>query len=167
MQSDWEIKGRGHACTRTNKPFEEGEFFYTLLYRDGDGFRREDLSEAAWTERNDNIQPFSFWRSKYEPPAPPPPEALKKDDAESQLRAMLADPRPDQVNACYILALMLERKRILRPVESQDDSLLVYEHIKSGDVFTLPNPNLSMEQIPEVQREVGELLGGPAPASEA
>ena len=25
--------------------------------------RREDLSEEAWTSRNDNIQPFSFWRT--------------------------------------------------------------------------------------------------------
>jgi citrate lyase subunit beta/citryl-CoA lyase len=41
MQQDWEIKGRSHACTRTGKTFEEGEFFYTLLFRDEAGFRRE------------------------------------------------------------------------------------------------------------------------------
>lgn len=164
MQSDWEIKGRGHVCSRTNKPFEEGEHFYTLLYRDGDGFTREDLSEAAWEERNENIQPFSFWRSKYEPPSPPPPETIKKDDAEGLLRHLLSEPKPENVNTCYILALMLERKRIIRPMESQDDSVLVYEHIKSGEVFMLNNPNLSFEQIPAVQREVSDMLGGPAEA---
>ncbi|HEY5792831.1 MAG TPA: hypothetical protein VIS74_05995 [Chthoniobacterales bacterium] len=164
MQSDWEIKGRAHTCSRTHRTFEEGEYFYTLLYRDGEGFRREDLSETAWAERNDNIQPFSFWRSKYEPPAPPPPEALKKDDAEGLLRQMLAEPKPGQTNACYILALMLERKRLIRPVESPDEGLLVYEHLKTGDVFTLRNPHLSIEQIPGVQREVAELLGAPAKA---
>jgi hypothetical protein len=160
MQSDWEIKSRGHVCSRTGREFVEGEFFYTLLFRDGEGFRREDLSEEAWNERNDNLQPFSFWRSKYEPPAPPPPEPMKKDDAEGLLRRLMAEQNPAHANAQYILALMLERKRVLRPVESQDDDMLVYEHAQTGETFVLKNPHLSFERIPEVQAEVSELLGG-------
>jgi hypothetical protein len=78
MQADWEIKSRAHQCGRTGREFAEGEFFYTILVREGEGFRREDMCEEAWNERNDNIQPFSFWRSKYEPPTPPPPEPLKQ-----------------------------------------------------------------------------------------
>jgi hypothetical protein len=39
--------------------------FHTLLFRDGEGFRREDISEEAWANRNENIEPFSFWRSKW------------------------------------------------------------------------------------------------------
>lgn len=160
MQSDWDIKSRAHACARTGTEFQEGEFFYTLLYREGDGFRREDLSEAAWQERNDNIEPFSFWRSKYEPPTPPPPEPLARDDAEGLLRRLIEAHDPGTANACYILALMLERKRLLRPVESQDDEVLVYEHLGTGETIVIPNPKLSLAQIPEVQQEVAELLAG-------
>ncbi len=160
MQNDWDIKSRAHACAQTGREFGDGEFFYTLLYREGDGFRREDLSEEAWQSRNDNIQPFSFWKAKYEPPAPPPPEPLPKDDAESLLRRMIAEQKPEHANACYILALMLERKRILRPIESQDESMLVYERASTGETFVMPNPHLSMEKIPEVQKEVSELLSG-------
>jgi len=160
MQSDWEIKSRAHGCARTGREFAEGEFFYTLLFREGEGFRREDLCEEAWADRNDNIEPFSFWRSKYEPPTPPPPEALPKDDAEGLLRRLIAEQDPATVNARYILALMLERKKLLRPMESQDADILVYEHLESGDTFVLTNPHLSFEQIPEVQREVSELLAG-------
>lgn len=161
MQNDWEIKSRAHACSRTGRHFAEGESFYTLLFRDGDGFRREDLSEEAWKDRNENLQPFSFWRSKYEPPAPPPPEPLPKDDAESLLRRLLAEHNPSHANAQYILALMLERKRLLRPIESNDASILVYEHAQTGETFVLTNPHLSFERIPEIQREVSELLAGP------
>ena len=164
MQSEWDIKSRAHVCSRTGHEFTEGESFFTLLYREGEGFRREDLSEDAWANRNDNIQPFSFWRAKYEPPAPPPPEALPKDDAEGLLRKLIADNDPAQINARYILTLMLERKRLLRPMESQDDDFLVYEHIASGETFVIPNPRLSLAQIPDVQQEVAELLsGGPPP----
>ncbi len=158
MNQDWEIKSRSHACSRTGTPFVEGEFFYTLLYRDKDGFRREDLCLAAWESRNDNIQPFSFWRTKYEPPAPPKPEPLQKDDAEGLLRQMMATGDARYRNTAYILALMLERKRLLRPMPSEDSEVLVYEHAKTGEVFTLENPHLGLEQIPAVQREVAELL---------
>jgi hypothetical protein len=158
MQADWEIKSRAHQCSRTGREFAEGEFFYTILVRDGEGFRREDMSEEAWNERNDNIQPFSFWRSKYEPPAPPPPEPLPRDDAEGLLRRLIQENDPAYANVRYILALMLERKRVLRPLESSDDDMLVYEHLATGETLVLANPKLSLDRIPEVQREVSALL---------
>ncbi len=164
MQADWEIKSRAHACARTEKEFAPGEIFYTLLIREGDGFRREDLCEEAWESRNENIQPFSFWRSKYEPPAPPPPEPLPRDDAEGLLRRLVAENDPAYKNVRYILAVMLERKRMLRPVESSDPDMLVYEHVATGETLVLSNPHLSLEQIPAVQREVSALL---APESTA
>lgn len=158
MQADWEIKSRAHQCSRTGREFAEGEFFYTILVREGEGFLREDMSEEAWNERNENIQPFSFWRSKYEPPAPPPAEPLPRDDAEGLLRRLIQENDPAYLNVRYILALMLERKRVIRPLESSDDDMLVYEHLATGETFVLANPKLSFERIPEVQREVSALL---------
>ena len=158
MQADWEIKSRAHQCSRTGREFAEGEFFYTILVREGEGFLREDMSEEAWNERNENIQPFSFWRSKYEPPAPPPAEPLPRDDAEGLLRRLIQENDPAYSNVRYILALMLERKRVIRPLESSDDDMLVYEHLATGETFVLANPKLSLERIPEVQREVSALL---------
>ncbi|MEI6492154.1 MAG: hypothetical protein WCO94_06375 [Verrucomicrobiota bacterium] len=158
MQADWEIKSRAHVCARTGAEFLPGETFFTLLIREGDGFRREDISEAAWETRNDNIQPFSFWRSKYEPPEPPRLEPLPRDDAESLLRRLVAENNPAYSNVRFILALMLERKRILRPVESRDDDMLVYEHAATGETIVLANPRLNFDQIPAVQKEVSALL---------
>ena len=68
-ESEWAIKSRGHCCARTGRQFQDGEYFYTLLFREEEEFRREDISEEAWAARNENIEPFSFWRSKYEKPA--------------------------------------------------------------------------------------------------
>lgn len=162
MQADWEIKSRAHQCSRTGREFNEGEFFYTILVREGEGFRREDMCEEAWNSRNDNIEPFSFWRSKYEPPAPPAPEPLPRDDAEGLLRRLIEENDPSHHNARYILALMLERKRLLRPIESTDEDMLAYEHVATGETFVISNPRLSLDQIPAVQQEVAALL---APAN--
>ncbi len=157
--NDWAIKQRADACAVTQRPFVEGEYFYTLLFRSPDGFRREDLSEEAWAQRNENIQPFSFWRTRYEPPPPAEPEPLQKETAEELLRRLLASGA--NVNACYVLALMLERKRVLKQVSSDADEagrLLIYEHGKTGDAFIVRDPDLRLDQLENVQNEVAALL---------
>ena len=104
---------------RLNDRSQPGEQFYTLLFREGEGFRREDLSEEAWTQRNENIRPFSFWKTRYEPPPAAPPEPLPKENAEDILRRLLAENNPRHANACYVLAVMLERKRVLKQIKTE------------------------------------------------
>jgi hypothetical protein len=161
LANEWPIKHRADACARTQRPFQPGEQFYTLLFREGDGFRREDLSEEAWTQRNENIRPFSFWKSRYEPPPAEPPEPLAKENAEDILRRLLAQNDPAHVNACYVLAVMLERKRVFKQIKTEQSEgrpVLVYEHAKSGDVFIVPDVRLRLDEIEHVQHEVSLLL---------
>jgi hypothetical protein len=161
LPNDWPIKHRADACARTGRPFQPGEQFYTLLFREGDGFRREDLSEEAWAQRNENITPFSFWKMRYEPPPPEPPEPLGKESAEDILRRLLAGNDPSHVNACYVLAVMLERKRVLKQIKTDrtdERPVLIYEHAKSGDVFIVPDVRLRLDEIEPVQHEVSQLL---------
>jgi hypothetical protein len=161
LANEWPIKHRADACARTGHPFQAGEHFYTLLFREGDGFRREDLSEEAWTQRNENIRPFSFWKTRYEPPPAAPPEALAKESAEELLRRLLAENDPANANACYVLAAMLERKRVLKQVKTEqeeDRRVLVYEHAKNGDVFIVPDARLRLDELEHVQQEVSQLL---------
>jgi hypothetical protein len=161
LTNEWPIKHRADVCARTGRAFEPGEQFYTLLFREGDNFRREDLSEEAWTQRNENIQPFSFWKSRYEPPPAEPPEALAKESAEELLRRLLAENSPTTANACYVLAVMLERKRVLKQVKTEkteDPPVLVYEHTKTGDVFIVPEARLRLDELEQVQSEVAQQL---------
>ena len=162
MQQDWTIQSRAEKCAVTGNSFQEGEYFYTLLFDEAGSLRREDLSEAAWKERNDNRQPFSFWRSKFEPPPPPAPEAIGKQTAEDLLRRYMEESSAQHAAARYLLAAMLERKRLLKEVESKsgaDGQLIrIYEHTKTGEVFIIPDPGLHLDQIERVQLEVSALL---------
>ncbi len=161
LPNDWPIKHRADVCAATNRPFAAGEQFYTLLFREGTGYRREDLSEEAWTKRNENIQPFSFWKTRYEPPPPAPPEPLAKENAEELLRRLLSENK--QPNAVYVLAVMLERKRVLKQVKTESTEngrVLIYEHAKNGDVFIVPDAQLRLDQLEAIQQEVSQLLGG-------
>jgi hypothetical protein len=161
LGSEWPIKHRADSCARTGRPFQPGEQFYTLLFREGEGYRREDLSEEAWRQRNENIRPFSFWKTRYEPPPAGPPEPLAKENAEDILRRLLAENDPANANASYVLAVMLERKRVLKPIKTEqnnDRPVLIYEHGKTGDVFIVPDVRLRLDEIEHVQNEVSELL---------
>jgi hypothetical protein len=162
LPTEWAIKHRSDACTATQRPFAPGEYFYTLLFRDNGGFRREDLTEEAWANRNENIQPFSFWKTRYEPAPPAPPEPLAKENAEDLFRRLISSDNPPS-NATYVLAVMLERKRVLKQIKSEDSDrgrLLIYEHVRTGDVFIVPDPKLRLDEIEAVQNEVATLLRG-------
>ena len=162
MNQDWTIQHRAERCAISGEPFNDGDYFYTLLYDERGEFRREDVSEAAFKARNENIQPFSFWRSKFEVPATVP-ETLGKQTAEDLLRRYMAEHSPEHSNARYILAVMLERKKLLKEIETrrgEDGSLLrIYEHTKTGEAFIIPDPQLRRDQVAEVQTQVAGLLG--------
>lgn len=168
LKDEWTIKHRSDVCTATNRRFHEGEYFYTLLFREADGFRREDLSEEAWAVRNENIQPFSFWRSRFEPAPQAPPEPLGKETAEQLFRRLIASPEAPP-NACYVLAVMLERKRVLKQVRTDETGqgrVLVYEQPQTGDVFLVRDPQLRLAELESVQTEVWNLLQGAAAAEQ-
>ena len=162
MNQDWTIQHRAERCAVSGEPFQDGDFFYTLLFDERGEFRREDISEAAFKARNENIQPYSFWHSKFELPVVVP-ETLGKQTAEDLLRRYMAESSPELSNARYILAVMLERKKLLKEIETrrgEDGSQLrIYEHTKTGEVFIVPDPQLRMDQIADVQTQVAGLLG--------
>lgn len=161
LADEWSIQHRAESCALSGRPFEAGENFYTLLFRDGDGFRRQDLSEEAWAERNDNLLPFSFWRSRFEPPPAAPPDPLPKENAEELFRRLVTAADRVNANACYVLAAMLERKRVLKQIKTESSEtgrVLIYEHVKSGDVFVVPDPQLHLDQLEPVQNEVARML---------
>ena len=160
LPSEWAIKHRADACALTKRPFQTGEYFYTLLFHDAEGFRREDLSEGAWRNRNENIRPFSFWRSRYEPLPDPATESLGKETAEQLFRRLLTSENPP-ANAIYVLAAMLERKRVLKQIKTEQTDrgrVLIYEHGATGDVFIVPDPQLRLDELESVQNEVAQLL---------
>src|SRR5215475_14784706 len=160
LPNEWAITHRADACAVTHRPFVAGEYFYTLLYLSADGYRREDLSEEAWRNRNENIQPFSFWKSRYEPSPPKAPEPLPRENVEQLFRRLIASENPP-ANACYVLAAMLERKKVVKQVKTETAEkgrLLIYEHGATGDVFIVPDPGLKLDELESVQNEVAQLL---------
>jgi len=88
-------------------------------------------------------------------------EAIQKETAETLLRKLIEQNDPAHAPAGYILAVMLERKRILKVKEQimrEGQRIFIYEHPKTGDIFTIADPNLRLDQLEVVQRDVAALL---------
>jgi hypothetical protein len=167
LTQEWNIQPRAVVCAQTGEPFSKGERVYSALYWREGKYQRVDVKQAAWESRNDNIEPLSAWQADFIPAPPAPVEALKKDDAESLLRRLMTENEAGTRNARYILALMLERKKVLRQIERQRQdgrSTLVYEHVPTGEVWLIDDPGLKLGELAAVQEEVAQLLA-PAPAS--
>jgi hypothetical protein len=159
--TDWDIQSRSHTCTGCQQPFADKQTYHTLLSQSTTGYERRDLCANCFQSREGAI---SYWQAEYKMPAPPPPEAIQKDTAETLLRKLVEAKDPGKAGACYILAVMLERKRILKHRDTVDDTL-IYEHAATGESFTVPDPKLRLDQLEEVQRQVAELLQPAAAAS--
>lgn len=162
MAQEWEIKSLGHICAATGEPFVDGQALVSCLVRGSEGYIRRDYSEAGWlTATQDGV--VSFWKTVYRAPPPPTPEPLKKETAETLLRQYMAKEDYSRLNAVYILAIMLERKRVLaeKDVQVREDGtkIRIYEHKKTGEIFAIPDPQLKLTELESVQKEVENMLG--------
>jgi hypothetical protein len=167
-EESWQIKRRSDLCAGTNEPFADKEAIMTrLLFQDGE-YVREDYKLSWWDEHSPN-HGLSAWKSTFHVP-PPPTEVVKKENAETLLRNRIAKEDADDINAIYILAVMLERKKILveKEVQTREDrtKIRVYEHKKTGETFLVVDPELKLAEIEKIQEEVIGLLGGKPPKTE-
>ncbi len=171
INENWSIRSRAHECSQTGRKFIEGEIFYTALFENKDTgeLQRRDFSVESWKLALGSLdpQPFSFWKTKYQPPPnQDKPGSVAKESAESLLRKLLEEDSPLTENTRYVLAVMLERKKTLKQTatrETESDTFLIYEHVKTGEVIIVRDPDLKLWELEPVQREVARLLGGEDP----
>lgn len=165
--NEWNIQSRAHACEACARPFADKQPYHTLLYdENAEHLRRMDVCDACWQSQfSDGARErkgfVSHWQGIYEAPPAEAPEAIQKETAETLLRKLIEQNDPHFAPAAYILAVMLERKRLLRVKEQfkrEGQRIFVYEQPKTGDVFTIADPDLHLNQLEAVQRDVAQLL---------
>jgi hypothetical protein len=169
--NDWNIQSRAHACETCGQPFGDQQSYHTLLFDEPPNLRRSDVCEPCWQRQNaDSLRQradfISHWQGIYEAPLVDP---IQKEKADTLLRKLVELNDPRYIPAGYILAVMLERKRVLKVKEQvvrDGKRTFIYEESKTGEVFTITDPALRLDQLEEVQRDVAALLehGLPSPA---
>ena len=173
MIQNWSIRSRAPQCALSERPFAEGEVFHTAIYFDPEtsGYLRRDVAIDAWQQEIAERKPIAYWRNTYSPTiVEAKPEVASKEGAMALLQRFIEEDEPATENARYILALMLERKRILSPTATKEvdgNKMLFYENKKTGEVFIVRDPDLRLDELAQLQDEVAMLLGFGGPAADA
>ena len=164
--NEWNIQSRAPACESCARPFAGRQPLHTLLFDEHtENLLRMDICEACWQGQfSDGARErkgfISHWQGIFEVP-PPVVDAIQKETAETLLRKLIEQNEPRYAPAAFILAVMLERKRILKVREQivrDGKRVFIYEQPGTGDIFTIADPNLHLDQLEAVQRDVAQLL---------
>ena len=164
MKELWSIKSRARECAESGTAFESGQKIRAAIFPDPEssGYIRKDYALEAWKNREDEEKPFSTWLTTYEPPmVEEKVEDVVDEDPETLLKRLVEEDEEYTENARYILAVMLERQKLLRETDTQEipsGILRVYEHRKTGDVYIIKDPQIPLSDVDRVQEEVRQLL---------
>jgi hypothetical protein len=164
--NDWNIQSRAHACEACTQAFADRQPYHTVLSEERAELRRIDICEKCWQNTFSATAAgqknfISHWQGVYEAPPAAPPDAIQKDTAETLLRKLIEQNDPKYIPAGYILAVMLERKRILKikeQIQRDGQRVFVYEQPRTGDIFTIVDPGLHLDQLEQVQHDVAALI---------
>ena len=173
LPDSWHIRSRSRRCSVTDQPFTEGQPIVTAIFPDPEssGYLRKDFADEEWKKRTgEDEEPFSHWHSKFRPtPVDDTVPPVTKQTAEELLRTLVEEDQEHTENTRYILAVMLERQKLLRETDTQPTTggtLRIYEHRKTGEVYIVKDPNIPLDQVEEIQEEVIQLLSPKPPMEE-
>lgn len=165
FMNDWNIQSRASACEACAQPFADRQTYHTLLLDVPPELRRSDICDPCWQKQfagdaRNRTGFISHWQGIYEAP-PQPVDAIHRETAETLLRKLIEQNDPVHAPAMFILAVMLERKRVFKVKEQivrDGKRVFIYEQPRTGDVFTIADPDLRLDQLEQVQRDVASLL---------
>ncbi|MES2697631.1 MAG: hypothetical protein V4773_29470 [Verrucomicrobiota bacterium] len=156
------------TCFVSGEPFVEGARVASFLMRSGAALEivRYDVLEAHLAGFTPEGQLACRWVQAYKPRkiGENADRALKLTT--ENLFVTLADPTteptPENTRLLQFLALMLERKKVLRPRgRSKDGARNLFEHAKSKQMFEIPAGELTPEFFVAVQEQLSVLVGVP------
>jgi len=157
---DWAIKSLSRASFASGKVFSPGEKVASVIFRGPEGLQRADLSEAeaqAWQPPGEVL---GKWTRKAEDES----EAAKRRNAlasaEEVFLAFVQEPGgagADKDLLMQLLALLLERKRILRPQGRPADGKQRYWHSRLQQEFIVPHQEITPECLTLVREQLHHL----------
>lgn len=166
MATEWEVSLPTGRCAVSGRQLAEGEEFYTVLFEDGEGFRRADYGMESWP----GPPPGAFCCFKSRVPIKEKRKRLLVDDdiLLAFFTRLTNEGEPLRVQFRFVLALILMRKRILRyegaiTKEGVETWRMVLPRDQS--VHLVIDPKLTDEQISGVSQQLSAILQGHEAAS--
>jgi len=162
---DWKISSIARKSAHSERPFEKDERVLSILVKSDDGeYERHDIHEGEEAAYERTGEAICKWTQVFKP---------KSNDAREEAEAMKLtadnlfmslfegeeEPTRDNAKLKHMLALMLERKRILRLKERQGE-YSIYVHRPSKTAYPVPIVEVDPEFFLENQEKLAFLVEG-------
>ena len=161
---DFDVQPRGRRCAKTDHLFLPGEEYYSVLLAEGAKVNRYDYAAAQWEGPPENA--LGWWKSQVPDHRSGKVNWAPNDVMLHYFRQINDD--AEKADVCYILALLLVRRRVLRLEDSETDDqgreLLVVQCPKSEETFRVPAARPDGRRTKQIQDELAELLFGSSSA---
>ena len=159
------LQPRAQACLVSGQPFADGDRVASFLLRGVDGAIARCDVQAAHAA---GFAPPGFvvcrWVQIFKTPSREENTGrLLKLTAEN-LFLTLSDPAtelaPENTRLVQFLALLLERKKLLRPKgRTADGARQIFEHLRTKQFYEVPASELTPEFFSAIQEQLGALVG--------
>lgn len=163
----WHFKGIARTSTLSDSVFSDGEQVVCLIYRDIENgeIGRADirLEEVDRFELPGEL--LGRWRHVVKHSGDAQPTVREKVASAEELFFSLYESsngaeKSEEADALkYLLALMLERKRVVRARgERQQNGIQPYLHIKTKQTFNVPVVDISADLITQIQESILDII---------
>lgn len=167
MLGEYKVNRCTRQCHAQHRPLREGEWYYSVIVESGDDYVRRDYAAEAWTGPPDDA--VGWWK--------------KRMPKSSEQKLVLAPPAvlidlvrqmeqfPEKAKSRYLLALMLMRKRLLKPADrlawstqnkssdtADPTSVMTMQVISDGSTIDIPICEISRSESETLREQLNELL---------
>ena len=168
------IQSQAAFCFVSKQPFAEGQRVVSVLLRGhspAEVLRRDMLESEAGNFVADGPL-MCRWVRPFKPRKPNENPGRELRLTAENLFLTLADPAtevtPETERLVMFLALLLERKRVLKPRgRTADGDRRIYEHAKTKQLVETPGGELTHEFFALVREQLGVLVQPPADANKS
>ena len=161
---EWQVKPIARACAVSGRELVPGDLVTCIVHKPtGAAMERADVLRDHAAEFKASGIVLGRWNR----------EVKERGEEEKALRAQLlasreefflslfddpSDPAGEKAILKHILALLLERRRIIRPAGPAADGNLPYLHVRTQQILQVPVVDLRPEDIQRVQGTLDLLI---------
>ncbi|MGI9467574.1 MAG: hypothetical protein ACR2OA_10675 [Rubripirellula sp.] len=156
MLGEYKVSRCTRQCHHLKRPLREGEWYYSVVLESGDDFVRQDYAAESWSEPPDGA--VGWWKCRM-PTSDEKKMVLAPIEVLTDLLRQMGN-QPEKAKSRYLLALMLMRKRVIRPVETDEAQvdLMQVEVIATGAEIDIPVCVINRGESEQLREELDQLL---------
>jgi hypothetical protein len=159
MLGEYKVGRCTRQCHAQQRPLREGEWYYSVVTESGDEYVRRDYSAESWTGPPPDA--IGWWKSRM-PKADEKKLALAPPEVLVDLLRQM-EQVSGKAKSRYLLALMLMRRKIVRPATPSEENregteILRVEVASTGELIAVPICVISRGEADSLRDELNELL---------